>query len=75
MVPVVCVNRRSTTLQREQLLDVLTLRLAQADTWSSTILCDEFDARFFESLTQSRNCPLLRRQRARLSFKSFYAGE
>jgi hypothetical protein len=51
------------------------LRFAQTDTGSSTIFCDELDASLFESFTQFRNCPLLRRQRARLSFKSLYAGE
>jgi hypothetical protein len=51
----------------------LTLRFAQTDAGSSTILRNEFDPCFFEGITQYRNCPFLRRQRARLSFKSFYA--
>jgi len=60
---------------KDKLLDGLSLRLAQADTGSSAILCDKFDACFFESFTQFRNCPLLRRKRARLNFKSLYAGQ
>jgi hypothetical protein len=59
----------------ERQLDGLSLRLAQADTGSSAILCRKFDAYFFESFTQFRNCLLLRRQRARLNFKSLYAGQ
>jgi hypothetical protein len=54
----------------------LTLRLAQqTDAGSSSILRNEFDTCFFQGITQFRNCPFLRRQRARLSFKPFYAGQ
>jgi len=53
----------------------LTLRLAQTDSGSSTILLNEFDTCFFQGVTQFCYCPFLRRQRARLSFKPFYAGQ
>jgi hypothetical protein len=44
----------------------LTLRFAQADSGSSAVLRNEFDARVFERFTQFHNGLLLRRQRARL---------
>jgi hypothetical protein len=53
----------------------LTLRFAQTDAGSSTILRNEFDTCFFEGITQFRNCPFLRRQRTRLSLKPLYAGQ
>lgn len=53
----------------------LTLGPAQTDAGPSTILRNEFHTCFFEGVTQYRNCPFLRRQCARLSFKPLYAGQ
>jgi hypothetical protein len=53
----------------------LTLGLAQTDAGPSTILRNEFDTCFLEGITQFRNCPFLRCQCARLSFKPLYAGQ
>jgi hypothetical protein len=51
------------------------VHFAQADSRSSTVLRNEFDAGFLECITQLHNCPLLRGQRARLSLQSLNAGK